>query len=139
MIDPKILSKKVLILDDMSTIRDALIAALKSLGFTNIAQAVDGKQGFEKANECAGSAPFELVFSDINMPNCNGIEFLRQFRGIAAYKAIPVIMVTSENELHTILEAVEAGASSYVLKPFTPKTIEAKIIEVFNKKSAGQK
>lgn len=139
MINPTILSKKVLIIDDMSTIRDALVAALKTLGFTNISQAVDGKQAFEKANEAAATQPFELVFSDINMPVCNGIEFLRLFRGHASYKGIPVIMVTSENELHTILEAVEAGASSYVLKPFNPKTIEAKVVEVFNKKPAGQK
>ena len=73
------------------------------------------------------------------MPKCTGIEFLKQLRAIEIYKKTPVIMITSESELATVLEAVEAGANSYVLKPFNGKIVETKILEVFKKIAAGQK
>lgn len=137
--DASITSKRVLVLDDMASIRDAMILALKSLGFTQINQAVDGQQGIEKVMAVATDKPFELIFSDVMMPKCTGIEFLRKLRALDHGKTIPVIMVTSQNELSTVLEAVEAGANSYVLKPFTAKMIEQKISEVFTKKPAAQK
>lgn len=139
MIDATILVKRVLVMDDMASIRDAMIMALKGLGFTNITQAIDGQQGIEKVAALGAEKPFELIFSDIMMPKCTGIEFLKKLRALEYGKKIPVIMVTSENELSTVLEAVEAGANSYVLKPFTPKMIEQKIVEVFTKKAAAQK
>lgn len=139
MFDETILKKKILLLDDMITLRDALTTTLKKLGFTDISQAVDGQQGLEKAKEATASKPFELIFSDIMMPKCTGIEFLKQLRTIEVYKKTPVIMITSESELATVLEAVEAGANSYVLKPFNGKIVETKILEVFKKIAAGQK
>lgn len=133
MLDPKILSKKVLILDDMDTIRVAMLKTLQKLGFTNITQAVDGLQGLERVKENS-TQPFDLIFSDIMMPKCTGIEFLRQLRCIELYKTTPVIMVTSENELTTIVDAIDAGANSYLLKPFNEKSIEQKVTEVFTRK-----
>lgn len=139
MIDEKILKKKVLLMDDMITLRDALTSTLRKLGFSDLSQAVDGQQGLEKAKEAISSQPYELIFSDIMMPKCTGIEFLKQLRAIEIYKKTPVIMITSESELSTVLEAVEAGANSYVLKPFNGKIVETKILEVFKKIAAGQK
>lgn len=124
----------------MGTIREALISLLKSMGFTNISEAVDGLDAWEKSLEkLAAGSPFEMIFSDINMPKCNGINFLKLVRGNANYKAVPVLMVTSENELNIILDAVQAGANSYILKPFNKVTIEQKINEVFTKRAAGKK
>ena len=68
MIDGSILKKKVLLMDDMITLRDALTSTLRKLGFTDISQAVDGQQGLEKAKEALSNQPFELIFSDIMMP-----------------------------------------------------------------------
>lgn len=132
MIDEKITSQRVLILDDMATIREAMQVALRKLGFTQIIQAMDGQDGYNKLKANAEN-PFGLVFSDINMPNCNGIEFVKLLRTHEKYKSTPVIMVSSENESHIILDAIAAGANNYILKPFTPKMVEQKIVEVFNK------
>lgn len=140
MLDPAIIKRKVLLMDDMITLRDALVSTLKKMGFADITTAADGLQGLERATEAAKSGqPFELIFSDIMMPKCTGIEFLKKARGIEDYKTIPIIMITSESELTTVLEAVEAGASSYILKPFNAKIIEQKIADVFKKKAAAQK
>lgn len=140
MIDSAILKRKVLLMDDMITLREALQSTLKKIGFVDITTAADGLQGLERAVEVANSGqPFELIFSDIMMPKCTGIEFLRKVRAVEAYKGTPIIMITSESELTTVLEAVEAGASSYILKPFNAKIIEQKIAEVFKKRAAAQK
>lgn len=132
MLDPKITSLRVLILDDMATIREAMQMALRKLGFEHIIQAADGQDGWNKL-KASTEKPFGLVFSDINMPNCNGIEFIKLLRTIDVYKGIPVIMVSSENESHIILDAVAAGANNYILKPFTTNMVEQKIEEVFKK------
>lgn len=140
MLDPAITKRKVLLMDDMITLREALLSTLKKMGFTDITTAADGLQGLERAVEAAnGGQPFELIFSDIMMPKCTGIEFLKKARSVEAYKSIPIVMITSESELTTVLEAVEAGASSYILKPFNAKIIEQKIADVFKKKAAAQK
>lgn len=140
MIDATILNKRVLIVDDMGAIREALLGVLKTIGFTDITQAVDGLDAWDKAlGKLAAGSPFELIFSDINMPKCNGINFLKLVRENANYKSVPVLMVTSENELNIILDAVQAGANSYILKPFNKVTIEQKITEVFTKKAAAKK
>jgi len=132
MLDDKITKRKILVLDDMATIREAMQSALRKLGFSKIQQSADGQDGWNKLKQNV-EEPFGLIFSDINMPNCNGIEFVKLLRTLDVYKSIPVIMVSSENESHIILDAIAAGANNYVLKPFTPNTIEQKITEVFNK------
>ena len=139
MLPNDILSKKVLIIDDMVTIREALLHHLMSLGFSYISQAEDGYQAWRLIKEANFGKPYELIFSDIVMPNCTGIEFLKLLRCTEGYEKTPAIMVTSENEISTILEAVSAGASNYLLKPFDQKSIEQKILEVFKKKQAAQR
>ena len=102
---------------------------LKELGFTNVDEAEDGVVALQKLK--AGS--FEFVVSDWNMPNMTGIELLRAIRADAALKHLPVIMVTAEAKKENIIEAAQAGANGYVVKPFTAATLEEKLNKIFEK------
>jgi two-component system chemotaxis response regulator CheY len=118
---------KILVVDDFATMRRIVKNILTSLGFTNIVEAEDGKQGLSKVME--GGVDF--IISDWNMPNMMGIEFLRAVRGNPNTKAIPFLMVTAESNKENIVEAVQAGVSNYVVKPFTAETLEQKLQAIF--------
>lgn len=120
---------KILVVDDFSTMRRIVRNLLKELGFTNVDEAEDGVVALQKLK--GGS--FEFVVSDWNMPNMTGIELLRAIRADEALKALPVMMVTAEAKKENIIEAAQAGANGYVVKPFTAATLEEKLNKVFEK------
>ncbi|MDO8893035.1 MAG: chemotaxis response regulator CheY [Sulfurimicrobium sp.] len=120
---------KILVVDDFSTMRRIVRNLLKELGFTNVDEAEDGVVALGKLK--GGS--FEFVVSDWNMPNMTGIELLRAIRADAALKHLPVMMVTAEAKKENIIEAAQAGASGYIVKPFTAATLEEKLNKVFEK------
>lgn len=120
---------KILIVDDFSTMRRIVRNLLKELGFTNADEAEDGVVALQKLK--GGS--FQFVVSDWNMPNMTGIELLRAIRADAELKHLPVLMVTAEAKKENIIEAAQAGASGYVVKPFTAATLEEKLNKVFEK------
>jgi len=120
---------KILVVDDFSTMRRIIRNLLKELGFTNVDEAEDGVVALQKLK--AGS--FEFVVSDWNMPNMTGIELLRAIRADATLKHLPVIMVTAEAKKENIIEAAQAGANGYVVKPFTSATLEEKLNKIFEK------
>jgi two-component system chemotaxis response regulator CheY len=129
---------KILVVDDMSSIRDALIECLSGIGLDMIYEAVDGDDATTIAKDHAemdDETPFDVIFSDINMPNCNGIEFLQRMRGTSSYSKTPIIMVTTENEASTVLEAIESGADEYIIKPFDQSIVEAKLTVVLQKRN----
>ncbi len=119
---------KFLVVDDSSTIRRIITAALKSAGYTDIDTACDGKEALSK---CKADPAIGCILSDWNMPEMNGFDFLVAFR--AMNKKIPFIMVTTESEKASIVKAVQAGATNYVVKPFTPDILLDKIKVAFNK------
>ena len=125
MVDPNM---KFLVVDDFSTMRRIVRNLLKELGFTNVTEAEDGAEGLKKL-KMAGD--FEFVVSDWNMPNMTGIELLRAIRADAALKHLPVLMVTAEAKKENIIEAAQAGASGYVVKPFTAATLDEKLKKIF--------
>ena len=127
---------KILVVDDTPSVREALLITLDSLGFKRLSSAENGEEAL-KLIALETQEPFELIFSDINMPKMGGIEFLKTFR--KANTQTPVVMVSTENELKSIMDAINAGASNYVVKPFDQKIIQKKILEVFKKKLAAQK
>jgi two-component system chemotaxis response regulator CheY len=116
----------------MVTFRDVIKGIMIGLGYSQIDTAVDGKDGYSKA-KIAETAPYSLIFTDINMPNANGIQFIQGVRKLPMYKKTPIIVISSENESMIVIEAIAAGASNYILKPFTAEKIANKIIEVFSK------
>lgn len=118
---------KILVVDDMSSMRRIIKNTLKQLGYPNTDEAEDGDQALDKVR----SAPFDLVVSDWNMPNMNGLDLLKAIRQDPKLSALPVLMVTTEAEMENILEAIRSGVNSYILKPFTPETMKEKIDKVF--------
>ena len=114
---------KILLVDDSGTMRQIQKRMLQGLGITDILEAADGFQAVRMATEQKPA----LVLMDWNMPNLNGIDALRKLKASPITKAIPVIMVTSESERGHILEAVQAGAVNYVVKPFTQEVIKEKL------------
>ena len=117
---------KVLVVDDFATMRRIVKGVLKQLGFGNIIEAEDGAAALnELKREKIG-----LIVSDWNMPNMTGLDLLRAVRGDGELKGIPFIMVTAEGQKENIIEAVKAGVSNYVVKPFTPETFGEKVQKV---------
>ena len=102
---------------------------LKELGFTNVDEAEDGVVALQKLR----SSEFDFVVSDWNMPNMTGIELLRAMRADAALKHLPLLMITAEAKKENIIEAAQAGASGYIVKPFTAATLSEKLTKIFEK------
>lgn len=125
MADPNM---KILVVDDFSTMRRIVRNLLKELGFANVSEAEDG---VDALNKLRSEGNFEFVVSDWNMPNMTGIDLLRAIRGDAALKHLPVLMVTAEAKRENIIEAAQAGASGYVVKPFTAATLDEKLKKIF--------
>lgn len=126
--------RTVLIADDIASLREALGTCLRKLGFKEIITAVDGKDAWEKLKaKSEEGKPIELIFSDINMPHCHGIDLVKMIRASEVYKDTPVLMVSTENEVDVIMDAIEAGADNYILKPFNPNTIKEKLVETAKK------
>ena len=119
---------KFLVVDDFSTMRRIVRNLLKELGFVNVQEAEDGVDALEKLR----GGDFDFVVSDWNMPNMTGIDLLRAIRADAALKHLPVLMVTAEAKRENIIEAAQAGASGYVVKPFTAGTLDEKLKKIFS-------
>ncbi len=118
---------KFLVVDDFSTMRRIVRNLLKELGFTNVHEAEDGVDALNKL----GAGGFEFVVSDWNMPNMTGIDLLRRIRADPTLKHLPVLMVTAEAKRENIIEAAQAGASGYIVKPFTAATLDEKLKKIF--------
>jgi two-component system chemotaxis response regulator CheY len=114
---------KILLVDDSSTMRRIQKNTLGSLGFTEVDEAEDGQDAVSKV----GAKEYDLVLMDWNMPNMTGIEALKAIRANPGTAKVPVIMVTSESEKSRILEAIQAGANNYIVKPFTPDVLKEKL------------
>ena len=120
---------KILVVDDFPTMRRIVRNLLKELGFGNVDEAEDGAAGLARLR----SGGFEFVISDWNMPNLDGLEMLKQIRADAALAHLPVLMVTAESKKENIIAAAQAGASGYVVKPFTAATLDEKLSKILEK------
>lgn len=119
---------RILIVDDMPSIREMVRKHLKGLGYQNIFESEDGSDAFYQiVNQYEKKEPIDLVVSDWNMPKMKGIELLKAVRGHAKVKDVPFVLLTSESERQQVTEAVLAGVSQYIIKPFSGKTFEEKI------------
>ena len=126
MSDPKM---KFLVVDDFSTMRRIVRNLLKELGFTNVDEAEDGQIALQKLN----SLPFDFVVTDWNMPNMDGLTLLQKIRATPSLKHLPVLMITAEAKKENIIVAAQAGASGYIVKPFTAATLSEKLEKIFEK------
>lgn len=122
-------SMKILIVDDFSTMRRIIKNILKEIGYTNVEEADDGSTALEKLKE--GS--FDFVITDWNMPIMPGIELLKTVRKDAKLKKLPVLMVTAEKGEQNVKDAVAAGVSNYIVKPFTAAALKERIDLIISK------
>lgn len=116
------MSDKVLVVDDSGTMRKIIIRALNAVGYTDIVEASDGAEALAKFREHG----FQLVLTDWNMPNKSGLDLTREIRAMGS--SVPIIMVTTEGEKSRVLEAISAGASNYLVKPFTADVLRDKLM-----------
>lgn len=126
MSDPKL---KFLVVDDFSTMRRIVRNLLKELGYTNVDEAEDGAIALQKLN----ASTFDFVVTDWNMPNMDGLALLQAIRRAPQLKHLPVLMITAEAKKENIIAAAQAGASGYVVKPFTAVTLAEKLQKIFEK------
>ncbi len=122
----KMPSKKILIVDDTLSIRSLLAMTLRQMGYTVI-EAVDGADGLEKLK---ANPDVSLIFSDYNMPNKNGIEFIKEFKSISNLRAIPVVLLTTESEEEKKAEGKAVGALAWLTKPFKVENIQAVVKKI---------
>lgn len=120
---------KFLIVDDFSTMRRIVRNLLKEAGYANAEEAEDGVVALQKLR----ATRFDFVVTDINMPNMNGFELLTQIRADESFRHLPVLMITAEARKEDIVMAAQAGASGYIVKPFTKATLEEKVAKIMQK------
>jgi two-component system, chemotaxis family, chemotaxis protein CheY len=113
----------VLIVDDSSTMRKIISRSLRQAGLNveNVFEAGDGIEGLN----ALGANPVDLILSDINMPNMDGLEFVKQVR--ANGNNAPIVMITTEGGEDIIGEAMKSGANGSIRKPFTPDQLQEKL------------
>lgn len=125
---------KVLVVDDMSTMRKIVAKILKDLGFTDITEAADGNIAWDHISKSPN--PYGLIISDWNMPNCSGLELLKRVREDEKFQKTPFILVTAEAEHTQVAAAIKAGVDQYVVKPFSKDALLAKLQSVSKKYAA---
>lgn len=121
---------KIMLVDDSKTMRSIQKSVLSQLGYTEIEEACDGQDALSKV----GAFEPDLLLVDWNMPNMDGITFVKTYR--QTNKTTPIIMVTTESEKTRVIEAIKAGVNNYVVKPFTPDALSQRIAETLSKKAA---
>lgn len=112
-----------LVVDDSNTIRIILTAYLKKLGF-DVTVAINGREALDRLH---GMAKADIVLVDWNMPEMDGLSFVRAVRAENEYATLPLMMVTTNVELTNVAEALDAGANEYMMKPFTMDILRAKL------------
>jgi len=115
---------KILVVDDSATMRRIVINSLSTLGYTEIVEADNGASALKKL----GQGGVEMIITDWNMPEMDGLEFVQTVR--TGNPHIPILMVTTNAAKDDIIQAVQAGVNNYVVKPFTPETLKAKIASI---------
>ena len=118
------MSKMILAVDDSASMRQLVSYTLRSAGY-QVSEACDGKDAAGKLSPTIG-----LVITDLNMPNMNGIEFLKTLRAGSVCRYVPVVVLTTESQDHKKQEARAAGATAWITKPFRPEQLLAVVKKV---------
>jgi two-component system chemotaxis response regulator CheY len=116
------MAKKILIVDDSTSLRQVVSIALKGAGY-DVVEACDGKDALTKLN----GDKIHLIISDVNMPNMDGITLVKEIKKMANYKFTPIIMLTTESQESKKAEGQAAGAKAWVVKPFQPAQMLAAV------------
>ncbi|ACG56885.1 response regulator receiver protein [Hydrogenobaculum sp. Y04AAS1] len=118
---------RILVVDDMSTMRRVIKSILNQLGYSNIEEAENGKDALSKLS----SSNYDFVLTDWNMPEMDGLELVKTIRQDPNLKDLPILMVTAEAKKENVLEALKTGVNNYIVKPFTAEILKEKIEKIF--------
>jgi two-component system, chemotaxis family, chemotaxis protein CheY len=124
---------RFLVVDDSATMRRIIRNNLKALGYEVVGEAENGQAALAQL----GSDGVDFVIADWAMPVMNGLELVRAIRADARHAGMPVLMVTAVDQEEEIVEAIRANVSGYIVKPFEPGTLKAKIEQIVNGRGAG--
>ncbi|MEE9354008.1 MAG: response regulator [Methylococcaceae bacterium] len=116
------MAKTILVVDDSASVRTVVATALKGAGY-NVIQAGDGKDALSKMT----GDTIHMIISDVNMPNMDGITFVKEVKKLPAYKFTPICMLTTESEAGKMAEGKAAGAKAWIIKPFQPPKLLAAV------------
>jgi two-component system, chemotaxis family, chemotaxis protein CheY len=116
---------KILIVDDSSVMRKIVERAIRQSGIelSEVLEASNGAEGLTQVQK----GGLDMIFSDINMPVMDGLEFLKNLANVECAKGVPVVMITTEGSEARVVEALTAGAKGYLRKPFTPEQVKERI------------
>ncbi|MBT3234390.1 MAG: response regulator [Bdellovibrionales bacterium] len=125
---------KVLVVDDMATMRKIIRNMLTQEGFKSVEDADDGESAWPLLEDASKEGtPFDFIISDWNMPKMSGITLLQKIRQHETIKDTPFLMVTAESEQGNVVTAVKAGVSNFIVKPFSSAVLMEKIEKIFDK------
>lgn len=131
MADPQL---RILVVEDFPTMRRIVRNYLNELGFSSVDEAEDGVIALQKL-EAGG---FDLVVTDWDMPNMDGLHLLQAIRGAPALKHLPVLMIGTQAKKENIIAAAQAGASGYIVKPFPAATLAEKLKQIVGKEGRAE-
>lgn len=122
---------RVLIVDDSSVMRKIVERSLRLAGLDleRVLEADNGADALALVEQNA----LDMIFSDINMPKMDGLEFVRQLQGVESARGVPIVMITTEGGQSRVMEALSPGAQGYIRKPFTPEQVKERIIPLFER------
>jgi len=115
---------KLLVVDDSSTMRRIIKNTLARLGYQDILEGADGLEGWAAID---ANPDVEMLITDWNMPEMNGLELVKKVRADERFKDLPIIMVTTEGGKAEVITALKAGVNNYIVKPFTPQVLKEKL------------
>ncbi len=120
------MGKQVLVVDDSAAIRQSITYVLKQGGY----EPVEASDGLEGLSALEGMPSCDLIITDINMPNMDGIAFIKKVREIEARKELPILVLTTESQGSKMNEGKEAGATGWIVKPFSAEKLLAVVSKV---------
>ncbi|MCF6330109.1 MAG: chemotaxis response regulator CheY [Sulfurimonas sp.] len=115
---------KLLVVDDSSTMRRIIKNTLARLGYKDILEGADGVEGW---NQIDSNPDIDMLITDWNMPEMNGLELVKKVRADSRFTDLPIIMVTTEGGKTEVITALKAGVNNYIVKPFTPQVLKEKL------------
>ncbi len=115
---------KILVVDDSSTMRRIIKNTLARLGHKDV---LEGENGIEGWNQLDQNEDVDVLITDWNMPEMNGLELVKKVRADSRFEDLPIIMVTTEGGKAEVITALKAGVNNYIVKPFTPQVLKEKL------------
>ncbi len=125
---------KILVVDDSSTMRRIIVNTLNKLGYKDVIEAEHGLDALAKLKE---NPDVQLILTDWNMPEMDGLTFVLTLRKSKTFNKIPIIMITTMGAKEDIVKALKAGVNNYIVKPFTPQILKEKIEQTLKKAGLG--